>query len=248
MHSPDIFIVHGALGCADQMERVADALSALGIVQVVELPGHGSTPLRDGERFDFDAFTGALSSAIERRAKSVREEVMRLHARVDPPLPIVFGYSMGGYAVLALEAKHPSSFGGIVTLGTKFAWTPEYADREKSRLDAAAIAEKVPKYAMQLEERHAACGGWHSVLDNTAMMLTRLGTTPLLTREVLAHVRVPVCLAVGDLDDMVTIDETRETASWLSNGTAVVLPGVPHPIDRVPVDRVVELVRNFTNM
>ena len=110
---PQIFVVHGALGSAAQMEPVANALASLGTVHNVELPGHGHTSLPASSDFSMATFVRALESDV-RMANDVATEK-----------PFVFGYSMGGYAALALEAEHPGTFAGILTLGTKFAWTPD---------------------------------------------------------------------------------------------------------------------------
>ena len=54
--SRPILVVHGALGSAAQMQPVAEALRTLGKVEIVELPGHGETPLQLGSRFGMDVF------------------------------------------------------------------------------------------------------------------------------------------------------------------------------------------------
>ncbi|MEP6780596.1 MAG: alpha/beta fold hydrolase [Gemmatimonadaceae bacterium] len=239
---PDIFVVHGALGSAAQMQPVVDALKVLGSVHAVELPGHGNTPLGSAP-FAIDTFVDALGAAVESRANDRRNDALRMHARIDSVSPIVFGYSMGGYVALALEAKGPCTFGSIVTLGTKFFWTPEYAAVESAQLDAEAIATKLPKFAHELEVRHASAGGWHSVLANTASMMRNLGASPVLTRDTLASVRVPVVVVSGDRDSTVSYDETREVAMWMPNATPLRVLDTPHPIERVQTALIVDLMR-----
>ena len=103
-----IFVAHGALGAAAQMEPIAEALCVLGdgrcAVRTIEFPGHGDTPLGDDHAFSIDAFVEMLSDVVR---------------PVDVP-PVLFGYSMGGYVGLSLESRSPGSFAAIVTLGTKF--------------------------------------------------------------------------------------------------------------------------------
>jgi len=139
-----IVVLHGALGAAAQMQPIADALRLIdGVacdVHVIELPGHGETPLADDEDFGVAKFASVL--AVQIAARGLVK-------------PLCFGYSMGGYVALALEARAPGTFGGIVTLGTKFAWTPGGAAREVRRLDAGKLREKVPHFAAVLEARHA---------------------------------------------------------------------------------------------
>lgn len=225
MPRPSILVLHGALGSAEQMRPVADALAPLGAVRALEFPGHGASPLGARE-FSVPGFVAWLAAAL----------------RADER-PLVFGYSMGGYVALALEAARPGTFAGIVTLGTKFAWTPESASREAARLDAVVIREKVPRFAAALEARHAAADGWESVLARTGALLRQVGDRPLLDAASLARVACPVTVAVGEQDDTVSPAEAREAAGQVADGLAEVLPGIGHPIERVPVPLVEALVR-----
>jgi pimeloyl-ACP methyl ester carboxylesterase len=234
-----ILVVHGALGSAAQMRPVADALAAIGIPFLVELPGHGETPLPDGSVFGMDAFADAIAAAVTQTGTLSND------GEAEIPAPVVFGYSMGGYAALLLEARTPRTFGGIVTLGTRFEWTPELAAKEASRLDAAAITAKVPKFADTLAERHARAGGWHRVLDDTAALLRELGGAPLLGAGTLGRIEIPVTIAVGDRDDTVSAEEAERIAGMLQNATVAVLPDVPHPIERVPRESIDSLMRDL---
>lgn len=227
MTPPPILVLHGALGAADQMRPIADALAPLGAVRVPEFPGHGTTPLGARE-FSVPGFVAGLAGAL----------------RPDER-PVAFGYSMGGYVALALEAARPGTFAGIVTLGTKFLWTPEAAAREAARLDAAVIREKVPRFAAALEARHAAADGWEPLLARTAALLAQVGARPLLDAAAMARVTCPLTVAVGEQDDTVGPDEARAVAAWAPDARVQVLAGVGHPIERVPVALVEGLVRDL---
>lgn len=233
-----IIVVHGAIGSAQQMQPVTSALRAFGDVCVVELPGHGYTPL-GGCTFSMETFVSALADAVDALSYPASGSANQ-SAR-----PVVFGYSMGGYIALALESQRPGTFGAIATLGTKFLWTPEVALHAVSRLDPKLIQEKLPAYAAALQDRHADCGGWHEVLANTATLLRWLGGNPALNSDSLARVRIPVCIAVGDRDDSVDASEAALVASWMENATSVVIDGTPHPIERVDTAHVVSLVTSI---
>ncbi len=214
------------------MRPLAAALEHIGSVHVVELPGHGRTLLPAHDTFGIARFAQAIGEAARRH-------------RVGDRAPLCFGYSMGGYAALALAASSPDILGGIVTLGTKFEWTPAVAAGGAARLDAALLLAKVPAFAEQLRQRHEHAGGWELLLARTAQMLTDLGAHPLLTVSTLATVRIPVRLAVGSRDDTVTSLEVERIAPLLSQATAHVLPDAPHPIERVPLPLLVDLMRDF---
>jgi pimeloyl-ACP methyl ester carboxylesterase len=222
---PPIVVVHGALGAAAQMAPVADALRTLGDVTVVELPGHGATPLGD-ESFSIAGFARALARVV----------------RTLPAPPLVFGHSMGGYVALALESSAPGTCAGIVTLGTKMDWSPGVAAREAGKCDAAVIEAKVPRFARLLEARHEGSGGWQLLLERTAGMIHALGAAPVLGPGPLGRVRCPAVLAVGEADDTVSVDETRAAASLMPAARAEQLGGTPHPIERVPPEAITALV------
>ncbi len=210
------------------MAPITSALRELGDVQDVELPGHGDTLLPEAMAFSIDSFIDALRDAVERR---------------DGPAPVVFGYSMGGYVALALEARRPGTFAAIATLGTKFEWTPDHAARESSRLDPVVIAEKVPKFAAALEARHERAGGWRTLLARTAALLHDIAASPSITPERLAGVTIPVRIGVGTRDDTVDMHEAARVVAAMPNAAAVSLDDIAHPIERVPPAVVVELVR-----
>jgi pimeloyl-ACP methyl ester carboxylesterase len=237
MSSPrqHILVIHGALGSAAQMQPVVDGLSSLGEVVTVELPGHGHTALTPGAAFTIESFADALASHLARLR----------NATPDPLPPIVFGYSMGGYVALALEARQPGSLAAVLTLGTKFEWTPEVAAREAGRLDPTIIEQKVPAFAAALEQRHVGAGGWQLNLRNTAALLRGLGEAPSLNAASLPLVRIPVLVAVGSRDDTVTAAEAERTAALLPNASATVIDDAPHPIERVPVAEIERLLRRL---
>lgn len=216
------------------MEPIANALRELGIVHNIELPGHGETPLAEGVPFSIQTFVDALHAKV------------RTIAITSIAKPLVFGYSMGGYVALTLESQHPATLGGILTLGTKFAWTPEVASREGSRLNADIIAEKVPKFAAALEARHLNAGGWRLLLERTAALLAQLGEAPPLTSQSLSRVQAKTCVALGERDETLTADEAREFAGHVPAARFESIPEAPHPIEKVPADRILSLLREHT--
>jgi pimeloyl-ACP methyl ester carboxylesterase len=232
-HRPDAVIVHGALGSAAQMQPVADALTAsgrFGTVAVLELPGHGRTPLDDDAGFSMPGFADALAAGITARGMEQ---------------PLIFGYSMGGYVALLLESRAPGTLGGIVTFGTKLHWTNEVAAAASARLDAAVLRAKAPAFADILAARHAEAGGWERMLARTGALLRALGASPWLDTPALTAVHCPVHLLVGADDDTVHFEEAATAASHIPHARASLLENVSHPIERVPLALI---VREMTDL
>jgi pimeloyl-ACP methyl ester carboxylesterase len=223
-----LLLIHGALGAATQVAPLADALANGYDVHCVELGGHGSSP-----------------AAGEFRIESFAEDVRKLMAARSIERAAIFGYSMGGYVALYLAARSPELVTSVATLGTKLAWTPAVAERETSRLDATTIRAKVPKFADLLERRHAGAGGWERVLANTAALMRSLGDAPVVDAGLLASIRQPVRLMVGDRDNVVSVEETLSAARGLASGEASVLPKTPHPFEQVRVELVASMLGDF---
>lgn len=230
---PAVVVVHGALGSAEQMRPLETALRAqrrFAAVSTLELPGHGRTPLTPTQSFSIPEFAAALHAHI---------------AHAEYTRPLVFGYSMGGYAALLLEHLSPGTVGGIVTLGTMLHWSPDVAARAAARLDASVIRAKVPAFAAVLADRHEQAGGWELVLQRTATLLRSLGDAPPLTDALLTGIHCPVHLLVGDRDDSVTLEETTRAASHLPHARASLLPDTPHPIEKVSLELITREVSDL---
>ena len=221
MTRPRILLLHGGLGARDQMQPLAQALEPVLDPVALDLPGHGAAPL-DGGGFDIETMRARVVGALD------SWQLGRI---------AVFGYSMGGYVGLEVARRRPDLVSGVVTFGTKFAWTPESAAREARFLDAAKIRAKVPYFAEELERRHTALG-WETVLGHTAAMMAALGQAPVLTPERLAEINCPVRIMVGDKDGTVSVEESLAASRTLPRGELEVLPGVAHPFEKVSPDRI----------
>jgi pimeloyl-ACP methyl ester carboxylesterase len=228
-----IVCIHGALGTGAQLAQLVSQLhesSATALeVHAVELPGHGDTLLAAHE-YRIEGFSAWLTQYLSAR---------------DLVGATLFGYSMGGYIALYMASEWPDLVSGVITLGTKLAWSPEIAARETSRLDAATIRAKVPKFAEMLEARHRGAGGWELVLDRTAALMTRLGSAPTIDAERLSRIPVRVRLMVGDRDNVVSVDETLNAARNMASADTCVLPSTPHPFEQVRAALVAAMIRDF---
>ena len=225
----DLVLLHGALGAAGQLDPLTDVLRQSFRVHQLDFEGHASAPPRD-RPFRMEYFA---------------ENVIELLDRNGIGSAAFFGYSMGGYVALYLAAERSELVERVATLGTKFRWDPQTAAREAGRLDPVAIRAKVPRFADALAERHAAAGGWESVLERTADLLRNLGDKPLLTDATFARIRQPVQVMVGARDNTVSVDESADVAARLTNGSLSVLPDTPHPIEQVDGGLLVSALRDF---
>lgn len=213
-----ILLLHGAIGSEEQLRPLRDQLSALQYeVHSFNFSGHGGK---------------TLSEPIS--MKLFAEETFAYIKNHDLNNLWVFGYSMGGYVAMYLAALHPKLIQKIVTLGTKYHWTPEIAAKEVKMLRPEIIEEKVPAFAAALAKRHGD-NNWKKLLQATADMLLQLGNHPLLNTAHLQKISSEVLLLIGDKDNMVSLEETTATAQQLQKGSLEILSNTAHPIEQVDI-------------
>lgn len=222
-----LILLHGAVGSAAQFDNLRGHLPAEWPVFTLNFPGHGGLPA--DEPYSMSRFAGAVLHFMEEKNISQAD---------------FFGYSMGGYAALYVAWKHPEKVRRIFTLGTKFAWNPETAARETAMLDPEKIEAKVPAFAKMLAERHAPAD-WKTVLHRTADLLRDLGEGKGLPQEAFSEITCPVTIGLGELDNMVTVEESRDVAGRLPNGQFDILPGCKHPIEQVNFVLLAERMKEF---
>lgn len=222
-----IILLHGAIGAADQLAPLELELTKTGVkIYVLSFSGHGQTPFQ--EQFGISQFAGELKAFVEENKLEK---------------PDVFGYSMGGYVALYLASQQPELLGNIITLGTKFEWSPDIAQRETKMLDAKTIQEKVPKFAEALQKRHGE--NWQLLLQRTASMMMDLGKDNLLNKNTYAKIKNKVMLGLADNDTMVGVEETDNAASKIVGSARYSLTDTKHPIESVNAVLLADLITRF---
>jgi pimeloyl-ACP methyl ester carboxylesterase len=226
--SPILFL-HGALGTKAQLQCFTPLLGQYE-VHTLDFSGHGGAG---------PANTDLSISLLARQVSDY------LHHHQLSAVP-VFGYSMGGYVAMYLARHYPEAVSRVITLATKYHWDAATAAKEVKMLDAAVIEQKVPAFAAALKERHAP-HDWKQVLSATAALMQGLGQQPALSPGDYASITAPCLLMLGDRDQMVSLQETMEVYRALPHAQLAVLPGTPHPIEKVDPDLVSVLVQRFIN-
>lgn len=221
-----ILLLHGALGSRTQLEPLKTILQDHGHqVFSMNFSGHSGQPYAV-QGFGIDTFA--------------HDVVHYLNAHHLNGIKI-FGYSMGGYVALWVAHKHPGLVNKIVTLGTKFDWSPDSAEREIQKLDPEKIVQKIPAFARILEHRHSP-NDWRELLAKTATMMRGLGANPLLTQEHFRQLQIPITILLGDQDDMADRDYSKQVAGWLPQGNFQLLGSTPHPIEKVRLNELLPFI------
>ena len=219
-------LLHGALGSSSQLLPLKTQLENIGhIVYTLKFSGHGGQPFSENG-FGIEIFAEELLQFLN------SQKIERIN---------IFGYSMGGYVALWLAHQHPERFQKIITLGTKFDWSPESAAKEVKMLDPEKLQEKVPAFAETLKQRHLP-NDWKILLQKTAEMMLTLVNKPPLTDEVLKQIKIPTMICQGEMDAMADINYTKQVAGYLPQAECKMLAKTPHPIEKVKLNLITELL------
>jgi pimeloyl-ACP methyl ester carboxylesterase len=224
---PDVLLLHGALGCPEQFKPLVAFLQENYTCHVPAFGGHGGVAF--GEDFSIAGFAEELREYVTKNS---------LHK------PLVFGYSMGGYVALYLESIAPGTFGKIITLGTKYLWTPEQAEAETQQLNPEMLEEKVPAYVQTLKAWHAPID-WKDLIEKTRHMMLELGQMPALKAEHLSTLSLPCWIGSGDQDKMVPPLESAQMASAIPKAGWYVVPESKHPLEKTNPELLAALIHQF---
>lgn len=217
-----ILMLHGALGCERQLFPLKDALLKEGLqVSTLNFSGHGGI---EADELSIQRFAEELELVIS-----------------DDTNTAIFGFSMGGYVALYLATTGRLKASKIITLGTKLHWSPESAAQEIKNLNPEKICDKVPAFATYLESLHGE--NWPQLLRQTAEMMQAMGENPPLTESNLPGVQIPVIAMRGEKDVMVSEEETMWAVNLLPNARYVAISEWQHPIDRIPLEALVEQLK-----
>lgn len=220
-----IILLHGALGSAVQFEPLEQLLKENFEVHNINLPGHGGEPMPENG-FSINNFAQFVIDYIEKHQLSQ---------------VTLFGYSMGGYVAMNVAHKYPEKIKQVITIGTKYHWDPETAQREVKMLDPEQTLAKVPAFAQSLEKRHAP-NDWKTTMRNTAAMLIGLGNDNALKLADYSAINTPCLLIIGDRDKMISIEETTAIYRSLPNAQLAVLPNTPHLMEKVNIQLLYSLI------
>ncbi|HRH61858.1 MAG TPA: alpha/beta fold hydrolase [Bacteroidia bacterium] len=227
MQKPTLLILPGALGAASQFDEFAKLLSANFDVYSMEYSGHGKN-IRE---------ISSLSIEL------LSDEVLHYVNENQLQNCSIFGYSMGGYLALYLAAKHPNKLGKIMTLATKFNWTPAIAEAEVKFLNPEKTKEKVPAFANYLHQLHG--NKWEQLMLHTAKLMLQLGTKNLLTEAFLKEVLNEVKITRGEFDKMVSQEETAHVAQSINKAHLEIFSQTPHPWEKVDYLMVANSLEKF---
>lgn len=209
----DLIILHGALGSSSQFTNSIPFLEDNFNLIFLDFPGHGINE-ESNENL-----------TIENCALYLQNQFKAF------PTASIFGYSMGGYVALWAAYKQFIKPTSIMTLATKFNWTAEFAAKETRMMELDNLKQIAPAFIENLQKQHGA--KWELLLEKTSAMMTGLGNQVLLGEPELSTIDVPVCIAVGFKDKMVSVEESLWAARSIPKAELEIFPKMQHPAERI---------------
>lgn len=227
-HQPEqaskILLLHGAIASASQMDLLRESLSGYGDIYSFDFAGHGGRSIPE-EGYSMEAFAAEINAFIREK--------------IGEPAHVI-GYSMGGYAALCAALREPENFRSITTLGSKFDWNQESAQKEVALLDPEKIETKIPAFAEILAKRHHP-QDWKTVVRKTADMMLLLGQDAPLKEDTWKKLVTPLHIVCGDRDSTADPIVSSALAEKIPGARFSLLDNSAHPIEKTDIRRFAEL-------
>ena len=228
MATHPLLLLHGALGAGTQYEPLLPLIADRIDVHTLDFEGHHKTPLR-GRPLRFNHLAENVLDCMDHRS------IDQIH---------IFGHSLGGAIGLYLARHFPQRVASVFTLGIKFEWSPEIAEKENAFLDPEKMKQKVPGFAAMLQQRHTAAG-WEPLLERVRDLHRSMGRDNPLKETDYRSISQKVRIAVGDRDKMVDIEQSKKVYHLLQQGEFQVFPATPHPLEQVHMPRLASAILDF---
>lgn len=241
---PDLVLLHGWGQNAAVWEETVRALSTEFRVTLVDLPGHGLSPLPEGD-YTPDVLAAAIADAVPARA-------------------VWLGWSLGGFIALARARQAPQTVTGLVLVASaaRFARADDWPHGMDPELLAQFATELERDYRATLE-RFMALEAWGSpdvrqtVKTLRERLLRRGEPHPQALRAgldilrqadlraALPHITAPTLLLLGANDRLVRPEAGTATAAQLPKATVDIIAGAGHAPFLTQPERFVARLKAF---
>ena len=167
------------------------------------------------------------------------------------------GHSMGGYAALAFTAKYPQRLAGLGLIASRT--TADTLAQKESRLKSVEEIEKtgMETIAALMPEKLSFDPAHHKYLEGLILKTPPHGAIHAMkammnrqdTTDLVGSLKIPVMVLAGDKDALISIEESREMTSLLTNCDYHELSGVGHmPMLEDPLTSANAINKVFNNI
>lgn len=222
-----LLLLHGALGSSSSFQHLMPYLEDQYDLIIPNFPGHAGTPV-SGEPYSVEYLSDFLRDFL----RPFNEKEI-----------FVFGYSLGGYVALLHESRFPGSFSRIITLATKIDWNSLFAEQQRNSLNPDYLKSNVPEFYEKLKKIHEPFTD--QLLLDIIRLMESLGEGPAVNKSLMQEIEIPILLSVGELDKMVSVDETKNCASMGKFASFLKLENTSHPIEKLRPEALLSLLDFF---
>jgi pimeloyl-ACP methyl ester carboxylesterase len=171
---------------------------------------------------------------------------------LDLEKPLILGYSDGGQTALEFGMRYPDVPGALLIGGAWFRFSSQYQDSLRQagftgpdEIDFQKYEEIAPAdWKERMRKFHI-----HPDPDYPETLLKNLATlfwTPLnYAREDFLKIQAPTLILVGELDEMVPPEESREMAAMIPGAEFAMVSGASHTRVIIPGGDFLAIVQDF---
>jgi len=231
-----LILLHGATDTHKLWQSFVPALSKFFRVFTPDSRGHGRT-LNPSQELSYQILADDLAAFIY---------------ELDLEKPFIFGYSDGGQAALDFGMRYPDIAGALGIGGAWYRFSAEYQEALRQagfigpgEIDFQIYSEFAPEaWKERMSKLHL-----NPDPNYPEVLLKNLATlfwTPLnYGKEDFQKILAPTLVLIGELDEMVQPEESREMALLIREAELAVIPGATHTQVIVPGGEWLPIVIDF---
>jgi pimeloyl-ACP methyl ester carboxylesterase len=231
-----LILLHGATDTHILWQPFIPILSESFRVFTPDSRGHGRT-LNPSQKLSYQVLADDLAAFIK---------------VLDLEKPFLFGYSDGGQAVLDFGMRYPEIAGALVVGGAWYRFSTEYQDalRQAGFVGPAEIDFQIfeelapPDWRERMRKAHLDPDPDYpeTLLKNLAALFW----TPLnYRREDFLKILDPTLILVGERDEMVPPEESREMTALIPGAEFAIIPGASHTKVIIQGGEFLQIVTSF---
>lgn len=231
-----LILLHGATETHKLWQPFIPKLSESFRVITPDSRGHGRT-INSASEFSYQVLADDLAAFIQ---------------ALDLDTPFLFGYSDGGQAVLDFGIRYPEIAGALVIGGAWYRFSTEYQNSLKKtgfvgpgKMDFQIFGEFAPvdwRERMIRAHPNPDSNYPETLLRNLAALFWTLLN---YVREDFQKITASALILVGEMDEMVPPEESREMAALIPGAELEVIPGASHNEVLQEGGGIVDLVLSF---
>lgn len=202
---PPVILLHGGMGNGDHFALQLPALVEAHRVIVIDSRGHGR-------------------SALPKQKLSYRvmaEDVVAVMDALKLERAALVGWSDGGSIALDVAINQPTRVSKLFVVGTNYDASGHKPRKQPSSTFAA--------YTAKCRADHARLGGTPETFQAMVTAMRPIWRSPGgFTKKQLASIQAPTLVALGEHDELITVEHVREMAKLIPNAKATIFPNASH--------------------